>query len=305
MPSIAAPREDRSGFGLLTMCLGVGFFTCIDTSAKWLILAGLPALQVVFCRYATHFLLSLVLYLPGEGAGVFRSVRWPVQALRSLALLGSTMLNFQALSYLPLTVTTSIMFAGPIVVTLLSMPMLGEKIGLRRLLAVLTGFAGVLVVVQPWGAEFSPAMFLSLGALSCASLYFVLTRMLAGQETTATSQIWSSGLATLCIAPFALGNWVWPDTTLNMVVLGLIGIFGGIGHILATVAHRFADASVLAPVVYLQMVFASIASIVVFAAYPGIWTIIGALIIMSSGIYIWRRETLASAERRRLSVAPR
>lgn len=305
MPTIAAPREDRSGLGLLMMCLGVTFFTCIDTSAKWLILAGLPALQVVFCRYATHFLLSLVLYLPSEGMGAFRSVRWPVQALRSLALLGSTMLNFLALSYLPLTVTTSIMFAGPIVVTLLSIPVLGEKVGIRRLLAVLSGFVGVLVVVQPWGAEFNPAMFLSLGALTCASMYFVLTRMLAGRETTATSQLWSSGLATLCIAPFALGNWVWPETTLNVIVLCVIGIFGGVGHILATVAHRFADASVLAPVVYLQMIFATIASIVVFASYPGLWTITGALIIMSSGIYIWRRETIASAERRRLSVAPR
>lgn len=305
MAQLAAPREDRSAFGIVTMCLAVTFFTCIDTSAKWLTLAGIPAMQLVFCRYSVHFLLSLVLYLPREGLGAFHSVRWKIQGLRSLFLLGSTMLNFNALKFLPITLTTSIMFAGPIVVTLLSIPILGERVGLRRMMAVLVGFAGVLVVVHPWGIDFHPAMFLSLGALVCASLYFVLTRMLAGIETTATSQVWSSGLATLCVLPFALSDWVWPQSTLDTSVLFFIGIFGGIGHILATVAHRYADASVLAPVVYLQMVFATLASIFIFATYPTLWTLCGALIIIGAGVYIWRRESLASVERRRMAIPPR
>ncbi|WP_341213018.1 DMT family transporter [uncultured Limimaricola sp.] len=284
------PREDRTGFGLVLMAGAVGFFTCVDTSAKWLILAGFPALQVVFARYAGHLLLSLALYMPNGGLARFRSAHPLLQFLRSGFLLGSTFLNFTALNYLPLTITTTVMFAGPIAVTLLSIPILGERVGIRRLAAVLVGFSGVLVVVQPWGAAFHPAMILSLGALCCASLYFVLTRMIAGAESTATSQLWSSGLSSLVIAPMVLPVWQWPSTLLEGVILVAIGLFGGVGHIFATVAHRFADASLLAPVVYIQIVFASLASILVFATWPTGWTLLGGAIIVAAGAYIWNRE---------------
>lgn len=301
----AIPREDNSALGLSLMGLGVALFTCIDTSAKWLILAGLPALQVVFCRYLGHFVLALALYLPQEGMGVFRSVNWPIQAARSVFLLLSTICNFSALAYLDLTITTTIMFAMPIAVTLLSIPVLGERVGLRRFLAILVGFVGVLIVMQPWGMQFQPAMLLSLAALTFASLYFVLTRKLAGTETTATSQIWSAGVASICIAPFGVGGWTWPETALDAAVLGAIGVFGATGHIAATVAHRYADASVLSPVTYLQMVMATIASIVIFSVWPTVWTLVGAAVILSCGLYIWRRETAASRERRRMDIAPR
>ncbi|MGC9371251.1 MAG: DMT family transporter [Paracoccaceae bacterium] len=286
----AKAREDRPLAGLLIMCGAVLCFTGIDSSAKWLILSGLPPLQVVFARYAGHFLASLAVFLPGEGVQAFRSRNARLQFLRSSLLLGSTALNFTALSYLPITVTTTIFFAGPIFVSLLSIPILGERVGIRRLAAVVVGFFGVLVVIQPWGAEFHPAMFLSLGAMSCASLYFVLTRLLAGTESNATSQLWSSGLATAAFLPFALTNWVWPETVTGYVVLTVIGGFGALGHSLVTVAHRLADASVLAPVVYLQMLFATVAGIVIFATLPTIWTLVGALIIVGAGVYIWARE---------------
>jgi drug/metabolite transporter (DMT)-like permease len=184
-----APREDRTGLGLGTMALAVAFFTLIDTSAKWLILAGLSAIQVVFVRYTGHFLVSALIYLPREGISAFRSNSPGRQILRSLFLFGSTFLNFTALKCLPITVTTTIMFASPIAVTLLAIPVLGEKVGLRRFLAVLAGFSGVLVAMQPWGAEYHPAMFLSFGALIVSSLYFVMTRLLAGIESNAISQL--------------------------------------------------------------------------------------------------------------------
>lgn len=286
----AKAREDRPLAGVLIMCGAVLFFTGIDSSAKWLILSGLPALQVVFARYAGHFLASLVVFLPTEGLSAFRSRNPLLQFLRSALLLGSTALNFTALTYLPITVTTAIFFAGPIVVSLLSIPILGERVGIRRLVAVVVGFSGVLVVLQPWGAEFHPAMFLSLGAMSCASLYFVLTRLLAGTESNATSQLWSSGLATLVFLPFMLKVWIWPETVTGYVVLTVIGTFGALGHSLVTVAHRLADASVLAPVVYLQLLFATVAGVLLFATLPTLWTLVGALIIVGSGVYIWARE---------------
>lgn len=285
-----APREDRTALGIAVMALGVTFFTAIDTSAKWLALAGLIPLQVAFVRFAGHFLFALAIYLPQEGPGVFRSARPGLQFLRSLALLGSTTLNFAALSYLPLTVTTTIMFAGPMVVTLMAIPLLGERVGLHRLGAVVAGFVGVLVVMQPWGAEFHPAMLLTLSALLCMSVYFILTRKLAGTERNATSQIWASGVPALCVAPFALQVWVWPTDPLVLAVMAGIGVVGALGHIFATSALRFADASVLAPVIYIQIVQAAVASWLVFGTWPTVWTLAGGAIIVASGLYIWHRE---------------
>ncbi|SFD44210.1 DMT family transporter [Roseivivax sediminis] len=286
----AIPREDRASAGLLTMCLAVSFFTCIDTSAKWLILAGVPALQVVFARYAGHALLALALYLPQEGRGALRSNSPGKQVMRSAFLAGSTICNFTALQFLPITVTTTIMFSGPIVVTLLAIPILGERVGIRRIAAVCTGFLGVLIVIQPWGAEFHPAMLLSLAALTFASLYFIMTRMLAGVEANATQQLWSSGLAAAVLFPFVIPGWTWPDSPLTWMVFCGIGGFGAAGHICATIAHRWADASLLAPMVYIQVFLAAFASIVVFGEWPTVWTLAGAAVIIAAGLYIWQRE---------------
>lgn len=284
------PREERTTAGLLLMALAVGFFTCIDTSAKWLILFGLPTLQVVFARYAGHFILASLFYLPREGRSALVSNAPAKQILRSAFLLGSTVMNFMALKYLPITVTTTIFFAGPIVTSILAIPILGEKVGMRRIIAICVGFSGVLVVMQPWGAAFHPAMFFSIAGLFCASLYFIMTRLLAGVEANATQQIWSSGVAMAALAPFALQNWIWPDTLQAWLVFCFIGFFGFTGHAIATVAHRWADASLLAPVVYIQVFMAALAGILVFDTWPTVWTLGGGAIIIASGLYIWQRE---------------
>ena len=247
-------------------------------------------MQVVFSRYVGAFLTTLIFFIPRRGLGEFRSNRPWIQVLRALTLLGSTVFNFLALRYLPITLTIAMFFAMPIVVTLLSIPILGERVGLRRFLAVLTGFIGVLVIVQPWGAQFHWAVFLSIGALFSASTYFVLTRLLAGIDNNSTSQLWTNGLATLALAPIALQNAVWPENTLNMLVFLFIGFLGGVSHILATLAFRFAQASVLAPVTYVQVIYATAAGYLVFNTLPTIWTAIGTAIIIASGVYIWQRE---------------
>ena len=285
------PREDRTGAGVLLMALAVTWFTCIDSSAKWLILGGIPALQVVFVRYLGHTLVAIATFAPQEGLAAFRSNAPFKQLLRSLFLLGSTTLNFTALQYLPITVTTTIMFAGPIVVTLLAIPILGEQVGLRRIVAVCVGFVGVLVVMQPWGAEFHPAMLLTLGALCMASMYFIMTRLLAGVEGNAVSQIWSAGIAAAALFPFVLKGWTWPSGV-DWIAFLLIGCFGALGHIAATTAHRWADASILAPVIYIQLFLAAIASILLFDTWPTLWTLAGGSIIIASGLYLGQRERM-------------
>ncbi len=272
------------------MALAVTFFTGIDTSAKWLSIAGLPIIQIVFIRYLGHLALALAIYMPQEGRDVFHSNAPGKQVLRSCFLFGSTILNFMALKFLPITVTTTIAFAQPIVITILAIPILGEKVGIRRFLAVCTGFLGVLLVVQPWGTEFHPAMFFSLASLLVASLYFIMTRMLAGVETNATQQIWSSALATAVLAPFALSVWIWPPSPLAWAVAIAIGTCGAFGHIATAIASRWADASILAPMIYLQLFLAALVGIFVFDTWPTVWTLGGGAIIIASGLYIWQRE---------------
>ncbi|WP_068307746.1 DMT family transporter [Aliiruegeria sabulilitoris] len=287
--SSVRPREERTTAGILTMALAVAFYTCIDTSAKWLNLIGMPVMQIVFFRYAGHFIYALLLYVPQEGVGAFRSNAPRLQLWRSFFLLASTVLNFIALKYLPITVTTAVSFASPIVVTLLGIPILGEKVGIRRIMAVFVGFSGVLLVVQPWGESFHPAIVFSLASLISVALYFIMTRKLSGVETNAVQQIWSSGLATVALLPFVLPVWSWPDSPTVWAVAIAIGAFGMFGHSITAVAYRWADASVLAPMMYLQIFYASFAGIVIFNTWPTIWTLIGGIIIAISGLYIWHR----------------
>jgi len=294
MATMITAREDRTTAGLLTMAVGVLLLNLIDTSGKWLALAGVPVIQIVFVRFAVHFGLALAVTLPQTGTALLRS-RAPLrQFLRAVFLLLSTSFLVLALRDLPITLNTAIIFAMPIVVSLLAIPMLGERVGLHRLASVCVGFLGVLVVTQPWGAGFHPAMLYSLAGVCTGALYFILTRMLAGVDENATSQLWSSGLASLCLMPFAIGVWVWPQSPVDWAFFALIGIFGASAHTLVTAAHRLADASVLAPVLYVQLLFATISGVVFFDTWPTMSTLFGAAIIIGSGIYIWHREHRAA-----------
>lgn len=285
-----APREERTRAGVALMVLAVALFICVDTSAKWLFLTGIAPIQAAFLRYAGHFFFGTLIFLPKEGLSVFKTDRPVLQICRSLALLSGTVCNFIALSYLPITLTTTIQFAIPIVITIMAIPILNEKVGLRRFLAVCAGFVGVMIVTQPWGAQWHPAMLFSFASVTSASIYFILTRLLAGVASNATMQMWSSGLPTLVLIPFVLPHWVWPETPLAWLVFFAIGFFGLVSHFCATLAHRFAEAALLAPLFYTQIFFATIAGILVFGTWPTIHTLLGGAVIVASGLYIWLRE---------------
>lgn len=286
----ARPRADRLGLALIIVMGAYACFTMIDSSAKWLGAAGLPALQIVFVRYMGGFLASLAIFVPMEGRQVFHSNAPGKQLLRAGFLLTSTMMNFIALKYLPLTVTTAIFFATPMVVPLLAIPFLGERIGLRRFLAICAGFGGVLIITQPWGASFHWAMLCSLGALLAVSSYLVMTRAIAGIDDNPTGQLMTNAIPALVIAPFALWTWVWPETPFDWVVVIAIGCFGTMGHSLLTVGYRYGEASSLAPVVYIQIIYVTIVSWAVFNEPPDLKTIAGTGVIVLAGLYIWLRE---------------
>lgn len=288
--SIAAPREDKPALGIVIALICFLIFTIMDTIAKYLASIGYSPLQVVFFRYALHLLPVLIWFLPREGVQIIRARRPRIQILRTGCLMTSSVLNFFAVSYLPLPVTISIFFASPLIISIFAIPILGERIGLRRLTAILVGFIGVLVITQPWSAQFHWAMLLSIGAVTGTSLYFTLTRLVAGTDTNATSQLYAAGIPTIVLLPIVFSVWQSPAALFDLSLFILVGLLGFVGHAAITFASRFAQASTLAPVVYSQMFYATAISWMVFSVVPGPSTYGGAAIIIGSGLYIWVRE---------------
>ncbi|MEO6011991.1 MAG: DMT family transporter [Devosia sp.] len=293
MPAAIRPIEDRRMYGIGLALIGFTCFTGIDASAKFLSQQGLPTLEIVFVRYLAQLLLVSALFLPRRGRALATTNKPWIELARALALLGSTILNFLAILFLPLTMTSAIMFTSPLILCALSIPLLGEKVGWRRWLAILVGFVGILIIVRPGSASFHPAVILSLAAASCGAMYMLLTRKLAGIDATETQQFYAGLIASLAVFPFALSGWQWPHSGAGWFAFGFIGVTALVGHQLITVAHRFAPASVLAPFSYFQIISMTAASWLIFNQPPEMWLFVGAPIVIASGLYIlWRERQL-------------
>lgn len=298
-----APVADRRGYGIAILLFAQIFFTVLDSSAKWLAVTGIPTTEIIFMRYAVHTVLIVALFLPVHRWGLFRSGNWKLEVARGLCLLGTTVGNFYAMKFLPLTVTGSLMFTMPLMVCALSVPLLGEQVGWRRWAAILVGFAGMLIIIRPGTEAFHPAALLSLGAALCAAFYSIFTRKLAGVDSAATQQVFAGVVALCFVTPLAFEGWVWPADGPGWFALFAAGVAGMLAHLLITVAHRFAPPSTLAPFNYLQLVYLALASWVIFDQPPDLWFFIGAPIIIGSGLYIWLREVMLARETPPLFVA--
>lgn len=234
-------------------------------------------------------MLIIALFLPVQ-RGLFLTRNWKLELLRGLCLLGVTVANFLAMRFLPLTVTGALMFTMPLMVTALSVPLLGETVGWRRWVAVGAGFVGILIIVRPGTEAFHPASLLCLAGALSAAFYSIITRKLAGVDSAATQQVYSGIIALCCITPFAFNGWVWPSTGPGWFAFLAAGVAGMAAHQLNTIAHRFAPPSALAPFSYTELILLAFASWLIFGEPPDLWFYAGAPIIVGSGIYIWLRE---------------
>lgn len=290
MTGVSRAGGDRRLAGIALALVAYFLFTCIDSSAKWLTLAGLPVLQIVFLRYAIHLGIAVAIHVPRTRGAVFRSANLRLELIRAICLLASTTFNFAALVFLPLTVTSAVMFTMPLMLSALSTPMLGEHVGWRRWTAIVIGFVGVVIIVQPGTEAFHPAALLSLIGAFFSALYFLLTRKLAAYDSVATQQLYAALVATAALLPFAFAGWVWPSDPVSWVLFFAVGGFGFLSHQFSTAAHGLAPASVLAPFSYTQIVWMTSSSWLIFNQPPDIWIYVGAPIVVASGLYIWLRE---------------
>lgn len=292
MAGVAAKKlVDQASTGIMMMLGAYFLFSFIDTSAKWLVLAGLSALQLSFVRYAGHFAISLGLIAKGGlSPDRFKTKHLALVLLRSAFLLSATVFNFISVKYLSLTVTSAVMFSAPVIVCALSWPLLGERVGPWRWFAIVLGFIGVLVVVRPFNENFHWAVLLSIYNAFAMAFYSILTRRLSGTVAAETMQLYSGGLGTFVMLPFAIVTWQNPANLIDWIIMFGLGLWGWGGHELLTRAHGYAPANTLMPYGYSFLIYLTIASYVVFNQIPDGYTILGAIIVVISGLIIWSRE---------------
>lgn len=290
MASTVSPIESRANLGIGLVLLSQLVLLMLDISAKWLSVEGMATTQIVFMRYGVHLALLLLLFLPVSGLNLLKSNNIKLELLRGACLLGTTGCNFLAMRYLPLTVTSAIIFTSPLLICAMSGPLLGEKVGWRRWLAIGVGFVGILIIVRPGSEAFQPTALLSVGAAFFLALFSILTRKLAGVDSAATQQFFAGATPIILLAPVAFTDWVWPTQPISWAAFLIMGAAGLGGHFLNSVAHRFASPAMLAPFSYLSLLYLAIASWLIFNQPPDQWFILGAAIIILSGLYIWLRE---------------
>jgi drug/metabolite transporter (DMT)-like permease len=286
---ITTARVQNPSLGIALLCAGVAFFgmgeACVKTLAK-----DYEILQVVWARYVFHALVFLLIFSRTGIVSQMKTTRPFLHLARSVALMLGTITFFTALIYLSLPEAVAINFASPLLVTALSIPFLGEKVGVRRWCAIFVGFAGVLVIIRPGLGVMHWAAILPLGTAVCYAAYQIMTRIAGRTEDTRTSLFWTSAVGVIvmsCIVPFV---WKTPDAFAWALMVATGALFG-FGHYLLIRAFEVADVSTLSPFLYTQIVWVTIISIIVFGQYPDGVSMIGAAIVIASGLYIWHRES--------------
>ncbi len=294
-PSVEKRRSPAAGGGrpvalaIALMCVGVAGLVVNDALAKALV-AHYPPLQILFLRSALALPMVVAVVLAIGGRPALRTRHLRLYALRGLLQTAGVVLFFSGLAVLPLAEATALIFAAPIFITALSVPLLRESVGPRRWTAVVVGFVGVLIIVRPGGPAFQPASLLVVGTALSYALFMISARWIDLRESAWTMTVYVvlfpllfSGLA----APF---DW-HPLQAADLPLFLAMAVFGTLGMMLMTQAFRQAPAAIVAPFDYTALIWASLVGWLVWDEIPDDWTYAGAAVIIASGLYIVVRET--------------
>lgn len=273
------------------MCAAIVFFSCLDATAKYLVsINQLPVTEIIWLRFAGHVIIAVLFFGPRNIPTLMQSTQPAQQWLRGVLMLGATAFNFAAVKYLRLDQTVTIFFLTPLLVAALAGPILNEWIGWRRLLVIGIGFLGVLLVVRPDMSGMHPAILYSLAATLSYAFYNIWTRWLAAHDPERVTQFYSPLAGFIIMAPFAFYNWEWPGSLQAWLLIAALGFFGWLGHWFLIKAHQIAPAPVLAPFIYVGLIAMIVLGYLIFGDVPDLWTLSGATVIISSGLYLLYRE---------------
>ena len=290
----AGPTENRI-VGIAYMLATMACFITLDAIMKYA-LEHYSLVQVTWARFFFASIFAAALC----GRRLFELARSSVpgvQLARSLLLMTTTGLFNAGVSKLPLATATTIMFLSPILVTVLSIAVLGEKVGLRRWVGIAMGFAGALIVVQPWhslGETFTTGALFLLAAAFTNSSYQIATRRVRFDDPL-TSLLFTASAGAIVTTLLLPGNWSTPDAFGWLLMVGS-GFAGGLGHFFIIRAFQAAPASVVAPFSYSSLIWATLLGFLIWGELPDAATWIGASLIVGAGLYIFFRERSLSAK---------
>jgi drug/metabolite transporter (DMT)-like permease len=290
--AIGIPADIAKGIAFLLLAHLA--FTGMDIGMKALS-HDLPVVQILFVFFLGFSMVALIRAQRGAGIALaLKTERLRLHFLRALLLPLNIGCVVIALGHLPMAETQALGLTFPLMVTALSAPLLGERVGPVRWAAVALGFAGALVIVRPGFAAFDPAVLVILLGASSFALYLILTRMLSRTEPSERLMVFTGlvGLAVLSVP--ALMLWEMPDAR-GWRLLALVAVGGVAGHGLVILALAAAPASVLQPFNFAQLLWAAIAGYLVFGDLPDKFTLVGGTIIVSAGLIVWYRERQSKA----------
>ena len=290
--------RDRIGLGIASMMVALAAMSAMDAMAKWLG-QGYPIVEIVFFR--NLFALVPILFIVWQGGGrpALRIVWGFGYLLRAAFGLVAIFTFFTGLRYLPLAEAIAIAFVAPLFVTALSVPILGERVGLRRWGAVIVGFIGVLVMTRPGAAAFQPAALLILAAALFYALAMLVTRRLARTDTTPSILLYTTGLSLVVSAALLPFGWRSP-TGEDLLLFALLGLVAGTANYFTTQAYRYAPAAVIAPFDYTALIWGTIFGWLIWHELPGPHVWLGVAILVASGLYIIHRETRLGRAQKKL-----
>lgn len=285
--AVAAAARSTVTAGILFMLAAITLYSTLDALAKWTVTIY-GAAQFLLIRSTTSVAVLLPFVARNNFAALKNVPRPGLQAVRVVLSITEVMLFFTAIYYLPLAETITCYLSAPIIVVALSAIFLGEKVGWRRWLAVLVGFVGVLIAMRPSTSSISWGALIAIAGAFCSAVLMIVTRQLRGTSQTflAFSQIIGTLLFGAVVAPF---QWVTPQWT-HVGIFLLAGIVSVSALLCANRSLTLAPASVLAPYKFTAIFFAATFGYLAFGDVPPLTTVIGAAIIVSSGLYIFMRE---------------
>jgi drug/metabolite transporter (DMT)-like permease len=295
-------RADRPFRGIALVLLSTVFLGTSDATSKYLS-STLPSIEIAWIRFLVFVLIMVPAMLPGTPLYALHARRPGLQVMRGVALVASSLFFISSLRFLPIAEASATSFVSPLFVTALSIFFLGESVGLRRWMATAVGLVGVLIILRPGTSAFHPASFLPIVSALAWAGTLIMTRMMSGRERAVTTMTWSSlvGLGILS----ALVPLVWVAPSWHDVLFGiLIGVASTAGQWIVVLAFRYADASVLAPFSYTQLLWVSMLGFLIFGEVPDVWTVCGAAIVVASGLYTARREHIRRSQLLVLQVEP-
>jgi drug/metabolite transporter (DMT)-like permease len=284
-------RQSQTVQGILLMICTMFLFSLMDAAAKE-VAERTDTLMAIWARYAGQTVVVFLLVAP-RLKSVLRTSYPGLQLLRSVFLLGATVCYFFGFVLIGLANSAAIMSVNPVLITLGAALFLGEKFGLRRALGVGAALIGALIIIRPGSAVFSPYAVLPLLAAISYTGYALTTRFVGRDESAWTSLLYTAAFGAVILTFVVPFFWVTPDRISVLLMLSL-GFIGGLGHFCLIRAFMIVQASVIAPFSYVGLLFASFWGVLAFGERLDAPMLLGALVIVGAGIYVWHRETRAA-----------